>query len=301
MKYPLITSIFLFTLLLMTSCGDHSDTDGNTVSEKELNISEQIQGDDSLDISNIDSTTQTEVNFYPKNHIEAEGLKGKVKYLSIYTHDIDEEGEREGMSAYIADYDINEYGNFIEYREADCCGFGEFVILYEYTEDNLLIRNYHVYTDEIDEKAIKKNFTYKEKYFYNEEDQLVKMKQIDDDTVLTKEIEYDYIADGRMKEYVEFLANDVVKEHKFTYSDNSSKEAVFENGTWIYDVVTLFDTTGLPIAQTRSSDEHVYNMEFEYEFDEVGNWITCIETHWYQEEGKSSASRMKTTRGIKYY
>jgi hypothetical protein len=285
---------FIFLTPLFYCCTDQSNPDINEF--KVVQNSIEINTDSLIsDAENIDSSL-----IITKNDLTDFELKGKVKSISIHSQQIDEEGERMGMGGFYESYDFNELGFISTLEMHGCCGYDPEYVNYKYNDKNQLTHRIFLREDE-------KDYYNKEKYFYDTNGVLVKVKIAGFDQVLNEEISFKYYEKGliRKKEILN-VVKDKKETVKYTYSDFKNTETYLDdNGDFDYKVVFIFDENrNLIEREMHFSDGKIQQQKFTYKYDSENNWITKIDRYRYiledgtKEEWRNST---ETTRGITYY
>ena len=210
----------LLPCLLLLSCG------GSDSSESE-NSEESTEENDTLTSDNdiiIDEAP-------PRNDWDSEKLNGNVKSVSTHSFDVDKDGNEIGMGGYDDVTIFDEAGYILEKSSNGCCGAANEKIMYKRDSQGNLTHRIFKVVDAWDEITDDTPFDHKEKFFYDDEGVLVKMKIAGADSVLTMEYVYKWDELGRKtKEKIEDVEEEMSWEVVYTYKEQIDRvEYKFEN------------------------------------------------------------------------
>jgi hypothetical protein len=229
-------------------------------------------------------------------------LKGKVQWISDASFVL-EDGEELIMSSYFEEntFDIN--GKQLTENLAGSGGLEPQEYEYRYNEKGQLTHRVLYHLDENNKYF--EEYELKEKYFYNAEGVLVKVKMAGYDQELLEETMYKFDSDGRV---VEIEVHDVIHGNvttdRYTYEENKEIISTSINGDDPYTNTYYYNENGLVLKRFQETDRETYEVKYEYEFDELGNWTKQEETSRFlfpdgtKEDWKKS---YRTTRTVKYF
>lgn len=216
------------------------------------------------------------------SYMSQERLKIQGDVDSLEYHMFDEDGQEIDMDIYFEGYNISfpsemeilENGLFIEYEDLDGYYSGTSTYIYDKkgyllheTYENNYDNSYNVYdyiSDQKDDMAVV-------------EDNLVEgeceVEGTDGDDEF--DVEYIYDEDGRLLETTDFNSEgDQDLKLKFYYDDEDNiKKYKFYSGTSLSYTVKFEYEDGLMVYYEYEEDGITTTYEFDYEFDEEGNWI----------------------------
>ena len=145
--------------------------------------------DDEQDSNNLKETTADTVNKhvvvpdfdslgrYYDTDWEKRNLIGKVLSVSHHSVEIDEDGNEFGMGGSTENMEFNFDGRLVSAGSYGCCGAMNEEIEYKYNDQNQLTHRILVWTEPgEDEEPREEEYDLKEKYFYDDDGILVKMK-----------------------------------------------------------------------------------------------------------------------------
>jgi hypothetical protein len=204
-------------------------------------------------------------------------LKGSVKTMKTIPYHIDGTDTTSSSSDI---YHFNDKGliDSIELH-GDLSPISYSIKKYIYNDNSQLINTVHF----IYEDGIWENYTLtdwrRQKMFYNNEGQLVKIKEINQDTVLVREVKFKYDDRGRLLKEID---SDLEKNNEdvttWTYTENGSR-SMFTSNDPDRRGVKYYDNSGMHVKSQwyipKRSKEFT---EYKYTWisDEQGNWIQEI-------------------------
>ncbi len=263
-----------------------------------------------IEESGVDSTnsvTETELidsnDVIPNTDWATYELKGRVEYTSESGFVL-EDGEELIMTSY---YETNEFDRNGKQTSQEIFGSGGLEPQeweYVYNDQGQLSHRILYYLDENDEHY--EEYDFKEKYFYNEEGVLVKVKMAGFDKELVEEHIYKFNTDGELIEKQEKYTNsgdtniltyEYEEKKKTVYRQKDGEDAGSEH-------IYTYDDNGLLVEHKLICDDFTLEEKYTYEYDEYGNWIKQEVTSRYidpdgvKEEWKKS---YRTTRKVKYF
>lgn len=216
----------------------------------------------------------------PRNDWGEKSLEGAVKKLSTHTFDVDDEGQEVGMGGYSESFIFDERGFILRQSNTGCCGFGFEEIKYKRKEDGTLTHRIFKVDENYDEITEETPLDHKEKYFYDEDGTLVKMKVAGADSVLTEEHMYTWNASGQLIEKkvhdMSYGEDETWSEH-YTYNADGQLiqlELVSDTDESLGGREYDYDENGMVIQERITlSDGMIQTYRYTYTFDDQGNWI----------------------------
>lgn len=201
-------------------------------------------------------------------------LKGKVKKLEKIYYYMEGASKTESINSI---YHFNKKGRVDSLELFHEISPNTYTITrFIYNSQSVLINSVKT----IYEDGVWDNYTVSDwrrrKYFYNSKGVLVKIKEVNADTLLTREIELKYDDSGRIKKVIDNdidFSNLMVTSWTYTANGSISNQTSSRRK---YRVVRYFDKQGLetksqwtqPIKSKKYTED-----KFSYEFDSKGNWI----------------------------
>lgn len=296
MKKRNISGIIL--VLILGSCGaeqEEKNNGQNQAEEEPIDATSQETISELVDSSGV----------IPNTDWEKENLNGIVKWISTHSQTIDEEGEPYGMGGSSESKEYNRKGSQTNASSSGCCGAYFTDIVYKYNNHNQLTHRIIKQSDDWVEDMADVEMYEKEKYFYNTDGLLVKMKVAGTDKVQTREHLYKFNTEGKMTEemIIDFHQKDT---NTVSYIREELKLTVkFKGPESDYKRVYFMDEKGLIQEEELHLEKgSIQQIKYTYTFDDKGNWTQRESIYRYiLEDGEKEEWRnsLRETRTIKYF
>jgi hypothetical protein len=277
MKKASLLFILLSTFIACEQSNEESIQDGSVQEEKQIIESTIIQ---------IDSIELIPEEISIPNDWEKMQLNGRVKSLKSYGGLLEADGSAfGGDGGWVYTYFFDTLGYIHSMEVKGMIGFYSLTeIEYIYSSDKVLTHRVLSYDEDIYDED--ETFWEKEKFFYNESNQLVKVKTAGEDKQLIKETEYKYYDNGKLKSEVEFdKKGNIIHEKHLEYA------ALFRKIDFKHRIIKNYysqDSLVIKTIHIENEDESISEVKTDYEFDKFGNWTNSIEQIRYKENNTFS-------------
>ncbi|MCH2234603.1 MAG: hypothetical protein MK078_10145 [Crocinitomicaceae bacterium] len=233
------------------------------------------------------------------NDLTAMYLSGDIESVSIHTFQVDDEGEEIGMGGSYEYYSFNVNGMITQLEIAGCCGTDSEMWEYIYNDGDYLTHRKRYLDSDYDDEY--EEFMEKEKYFYNSDSILVKIKFAGEDKELTKETSFEYDDEGRIEiELTEYTSDDSYEERSYFYGPDYTTENVSgSDESMNYSSTEYYSENGMIIREEKTLSVGNMITKYEYKLDDRGNWIERTSRYKYESEENWNPSTT-VTRSIKY-
>ena len=288
-------NLILFSFILLLACSENSVEDvvkEDTIEEPISEINTEVTSEEDI----VEDTLIEEVN----NDWTKMNLVGDVQSVSIHEFQVDEDGEEIGRGGSYEQYSFNVNGMILELNMDGCCGAESEKWEYIYNEGEYLTHRKQYFDLDRDDKF--EVFEQKEKYFYNSDSILVKIKFAGRDKELTKEISFDYNDDGSLKtKRVDYVIDGSFVESSFFYGPDYRTETVTgSDESMNYSITEHYGSNGLVRSEEMNFTQDTQLKKYEYKYDDRGNWIERLSYYRFDPDEDWSLST-KATRSIEYF
>ena len=288
---------FFAFVLVLNACSSDNHAESESACDSELIETDSVE-------TKVEEVVIDSSGIIPGTDWQKDNLNGMVKSISVHSETVDGNGDVYGMGGSYEGKEYNRIGKQIQANSSGCCGAAFTTIDYKYNDKNQLTHRIIRQSDDWSEDDSDKEMTEKEKYFYNEEGVLVKMKIAGSDKVLTREHRYQFNPKGKLiKEEIEDVLNEDV--YTLEYIFESTKRITKATGASNFTQVYYINDDGLTTnEELHFEDGNTQEIRYTHELDEMNNWVKRIsESRYIYENGKKEdwKNYLIETRTITYF